>query len=288
MTSLPATEATLCYFVACLGQQGLAHSTIRTYLSGVRQFQIAHSYKDLDFEQMPRLCQIIKGVKVRQGQEGRVARPRLPITPRILRLMKEVWFPSKSEPLYDSLMLWAAATTAFFGFCRSGEITTPSENKYDPNVHLSLSDISTDNAQCPSMLSIKLKQSKTDQERKGVKIIIGATTNDLCPITAILNFLKVRGSHPGPLFCWQSGSPLSKPSFVDRVRSALTTANLPADNFAGHSFRIGAATTAASAGICDSSIQSLGRWKSNVYLLHIRTAPQQLARVSASMLVCNF
>ena len=62
-------------------------------------------------------------------------------------------------------------------------------------------------------------------------------------------------------------------------RSALTTANLPADNFAGHSFRIGAATTATSAGICDFSIQSLGQWKRNAYLLYIRTAPQQLARV---------
>ena len=35
ITPLPATEATLCYFVACLDQQSLAHSTIRTYLSGV-------------------------------------------------------------------------------------------------------------------------------------------------------------------------------------------------------------------------------------------------------------
>lgn len=288
ITPLPTTEATLCYFVACLGQQGLAHSTIRTYLSGIRQFQIAHGHKDFNFDQMPRLCQIIKGVKVSQGQKGRATRPRLPITPRILRLMKGVWFSSESAPLYDSLMLWAAATTAFFGFCRSGEITTPSENNYDPNVHLSLSDIATDNVKCPSMLSINLKHSKTDQERKGVKIIIGKTGDDLCPILAMLNFLKVRGSHPGPLFCWKSGSPLSKSSFVKSVRSALTTANLPADNFAGHSFRIGAATTAASAGICDSSIQSLGRWKSNAYLLYIRTEPQKLARVSASMSVCNF
>ena len=168
ITPLPATEATLCYFVTCLGQQGLAHSTIRTYLSGVRQFQIVHDYQDFNFEQLPRLCQIIKGVKIRQGQEGRTARPRLPITPRILCLMKEVWFPPKSESLYDSLMSWAATTTAFFGFCRSGEITTPSE-KNDPRVHLSLSDISTDNAKCPSMLSIKLKNSKTDQGKEGDK-----------------------------------------------------------------------------------------------------------------------
>ena len=133
MRPLPTTEATLCYFVACLGQQCLAHSTIRTYLSGIRQFKIAHGYKELNFEQMPRLCQIIKGVKITQGQKGKTIRPRLPITPRILHLMKGVWFPFKSEPSYDNLMQWAASTTAFFGFCRSGEITTSSENSYDPN-----------------------------------------------------------------------------------------------------------------------------------------------------------
>ena len=33
----PVSEGTLCYYVACLGQQGLAHSSIRTHLSNVRQ-----------------------------------------------------------------------------------------------------------------------------------------------------------------------------------------------------------------------------------------------------------
>ena len=36
LISLPTSEELLCYFSACLGQQGLAHKTIRTYLSGVR------------------------------------------------------------------------------------------------------------------------------------------------------------------------------------------------------------------------------------------------------------
>ena len=31
----PTNENLLCYFVACLGQQGLSHATIRTYLAGV-------------------------------------------------------------------------------------------------------------------------------------------------------------------------------------------------------------------------------------------------------------
>ena len=67
---------------------------------------------------------------------------------------------------------------------------------------------------------------------------------------------------------------------MDSVSSALTKANLPKDVFAGHSFCIGAATTVASASICDSSIQSLGHWKRNAYLLYIRMEPQKLAKVS--------
>ena len=51
------------------------------------------------------------------------------------------------------------------------------------------------------MLSINLKHSKTDQERKGMKIIIGKVKEDLCVIFAMLNFLKIRGSYPGSLFC---------------------------------------------------------------------------------------
>ena len=43
------------------------------------------------------------------------------------------------------------------------------------------------------------------------------------------------------------------------VRAVLTEAGLVAKDYAGHSFRIGAATTA---GIQDSLIKTLGRWES--------------------------
>ena len=136
------------------------------------------------------------------------------------------------------------------------------------------------------MISIIIKQSKTDQARKGMKIVIGRTNDDLCPVAALLTYLKIRGSQPGPLFRWQSGIPLTKNKFVEEVRMVLEAAHLPAKNFAGHSFRIGAATTAASAGLSDSTIQTLGRWKSSSYLLYIRMEPTKLATVSHTMSHC--
>ena len=70
---------------------------------------------------------------------------------------------------------------------------------------------------------------------------------------------------------------------MEEVRAALLAAGLPAKEFAGHSFRIGAATTAATVGLDDSTIQTLGRWKSSSYLLYIRLEPHRLASVASSL-----
>ena len=70
-------------------------------------------------------------------------------------------------------MLWAVATTTFFTFCWSGEITIPEVKTYDPHANLSYGDISLDNSQDPSIISLLIKQSKTDQAREGVKVYMG-------------------------------------------------------------------------------------------------------------------
>ena len=67
----------------------------------------------------------------------------------------------------------------------------------------------------------------------------------------------------------------------------MTAAHLPAQDYAGHSFGIGAATTAAMAGLQYSTIQTLSRWKSASYLLYIRMDPHQLASLSPSLSSCN-
>ena len=161
-----------------------------------------------------------------------------------------------------------------------------SESKFDSRVHLCFSDLAVDNAQAPQVISIKLKHSKSDQFMKGVKLILGRTNNVLCPVTALLTYLSYRGNSPGSLFCWDDQKPLSKSKFVNHVRQALLAANIPAHLYSGHSFRIGAATTAASAGIEDSTIQTLGRWQSSAYLLYIRLDPSHLATLTSTMAKC--
>ena len=137
------------------------------------------------------------------------------------------------------------------------------------------------------MISLNIKHSKTDQGAVGVRVIIGRTDDDLYPVSALLTYLERRGSTPGALFQWDNRIPLSKTKFADATRQALSAANLPAKDYAGHSFRMGAATTAATAGLEDSTIQTLGRWKSTSYQLYIRTSPQQLATASAALSRCS-
>ena len=48
------------------------------------------------------------------------------------------------------------------------------------------------------IVSLLIKQSKTDQESREVKVYIGKTGNDLCPVAALLAYLSRRGDKPGP------------------------------------------------------------------------------------------
>ena len=168
----------------------------------------------------------------------------------------------------------------FFGFLRAGEMTVPGDSEYDPQAHLSLGDIALDDNRRPSLVRVTIKQSKTDPFRKGIDIFVGRTGTDLCPVAALLGYLETRGSAPGPLFVFADGRLLTRQRFVDRVREALRKAGVDHSKYCGHSFRIGAATTAAAKGVEDCIIKTLGRWESLAYLQYIKLPREQLGGYS--------
>ncbi|XP_041461741.1 uncharacterized protein LOC121413047 [Lytechinus variegatus] len=65
-------------------------------------------------------------------------------------------------------------------------------------------------------------------------------------------------------------SPLTRHKFGQVLKRAITFCGLPVAHFSSHSFRIGAATSAAMAGVPDVCIQNMGRWASNTHRLYIR------------------
>ena len=136
---------------------------------------------------------------------------------------------------------------------------------YDPQVHLSLADVSVDSHSSPSQIRLRIKQSKTDPFRIGVDVFLGSIGQSICPVLAMLSYLSVRPATPGPFFITHTGSPLTRSLLVQHLHSALTDSGFDHSLYNGHSFRIGAATTAVQRGLEGSLIQMLGCWKSAAY-----------------------
>ena len=269
------TERALGEFVASLGEQNLRHRTIKCYLSGVQfaqiQLGLGDPFKDKNTSLLDYLLQGIKHVQARAGEPPK---PRLLITPDILGRLKTIWLRPPSNR--NHIMLWAAACTGFFGFLRAGEFTVPSLQGYDQEVYLNLGDLAIDSHTAPSLIRIRIKQSKTDPFRQGVDIFVGATKADICPVQALVNYIGVHGTTPGPLFVFRSGAPLTRATLATEVQAALKLAGVAPDAYTGHSFRIGAAMTAAKCGLEDSPIQTL---RSTAHLAYIKIPPQHLAAV---------
>ena len=179
---------------------------MKSYLAAVRHEQISLGLGDPHRGTMPMLEYVVKGLKKRTA--GRTSRPRQPITPQILRMLKMVWQSSASKD--DAVMLWAAVCMCFFGFLRSGEVVAPAEADYDPAVHLSYGDVRVDDVGTPHYLEVRIKASKTDPFRKGISVYLGRTDTDLCPVAAILGYMVRRGSQQGPFFMFQDGRFLTR------------------------------------------------------------------------------
>ena len=169
---------------------------------------------------------------------------------------------------YESIMFTAAFTLAFFGFFRVGEITVTKRDCLQ-NV-IKTNDIVLDESKMTMMIHIRY--SKTDQTGKGVWVKLGKSESDVCPILSMINYLKVRPQVQGPLFCHLNLEPLTRYQFSAVLKKTLSVLNINFKQYKAHSFRIGAATTAANVGVPVEMIKSAGRWKSRVYQSYIRNA----------------
>ena len=117
----------------------------------------------------------------------------------------------------------------------------------------------------------------------GVHIYLGRTGDVIFPVAALLSYLAIRPKQPGQLLIFEDGSPLTRAKLVVHLHEVLTKAGVNTAGYSGHSIRNGAASAAARAGLSDSFIQTLGRWKSSAFLTYLRTPVDQLTSASAKL-----
>lgn len=250
---IPTTENTLCYFVVFLART-VKHSTIKNYLAGVKHLHLKYGVP-LELEKCQQLQYILRGIKRSQGIS---TKPRLPITIQHLNLFKEFLQPDTTINC-DNKMIWSAICIAFFGFLRISEFTCDNVQRFHSGT-LTRDDVQFyPNASDPTSVSLNIKASKTDPFRKGINLTIGATGSEICPVRSLNNYLSTVTFSTGPIFMYKNGKPLSRTLFTEEIRNLLSLGGLEPKHYAGHSFRIGAATTAASVNIPDWLIKTMGR-----------------------------
>ena len=81
----------------------------------------------------------------------------------------------------------------------------------------------------------------------------------MCPVTALWEYCKLRGSGEGPLFCFMDKTPIPRQFFTSQLQLSLKWCNKDIRNYKGRSFRIGSASHASSTGT-GSDCQQLVRF----------------------------
>jgi hypothetical protein len=289
----PATQESLCVWITHSAERDLKPlkpSTLRTYLSYLSSIHEECGYTDF-LADKPLVFRCWKGIKRSKGEQKLLRRP---ITTEIIALIRS----KVAGKSFQAKSFYAAASLATYGLLRMGEFTV---NKAESNPFrlLTLQQIKLfDSNQCPisissinnyhrvSYLSLTLLVSKTDPFRQSVTIHVGHHI----PVQAMLQYLKVHpalNTSSSPLFVRNPNAtplePLDRASMIDATRAVLSSLNLPSNEYHGHSFRKGGATSLAAAGVSDSLIQLLGRWRSDCYKLYITTELSTLLQASRKM-----
>ena len=248
----PVSETTLLYYISYLFKEGLKGSTIRVYLSAIRNLNIMHDCPAP--VHTPKILLALKGAVTLSNPPIR----KLPITFDIIQQIIPLLHNRQ-----DGEMLSLAMTTAFFGCLRAGELCLPEATMFNPDLHLCFNDVTMCFSQ--KLFKLRLKVSKTDKYSNGTIVHIGCSGKPICAYCAMSIYIASRhNAHPAsPLFIDKHGHILTKSLFVSSTKLLLALLGHDPTYYSGHSFRAGAATTGADKGFDDWQLKMLGRcWAS--------------------------
>ncbi|XP_060624523.2 uncharacterized protein [Anolis sagrei] len=257
---MPVPHEHIAQFCVYHKRRGLTPRTIRTKLAALAYWFKSQGLNDPtdDF----RIHKILTGWA---RHSGHPKDDRQPLTPAILKGLKQIWPRICTSP-YEQALFHAAALTAFFAALRVSELVSMAKTDTSHRALL-VSDVMF----FQEKIDIRIRMSKTDQGSKGQIVSLQRCgDDDLCPVQAMRQFATLRGSEGTYLFCHQDGTPLTKYQFWSVTSRALDTLGMGHLKFGTHSFRIGAASAAAAMGYDKEAVKAVGRWRSNAFKGYIR------------------
>ena len=118
-----------------------SYSNVKVHLAAIKHFNILLGYHTT-LPPLPRLYMLTRSIKRRNRKYGKPRRQ--PVMPTSLNTLHHHLNNSSYCP-HDRLMLWAAVTTAFFGFLRASEFVAPTTTSFNPEATLLVHDVTASN-----------------------------------------------------------------------------------------------------------------------------------------------
>lgn len=250
-------EVMVLYFIGSSFSAGMSPSGMSRRLSALAFWFKAKGLQDFTKSFLAR--QAMRGFK--RGQSARDCRR--PVSYDMLLGLSAV-LAAICFSEYEVALFRVAFSLAFFGAFRISELVPPSRTRagglFDSDVWIQ-----------GDVVTCRVRRSKTDQKGRGVSVVLHCLQgSSMCPVDALLVYLRVRPGAPGPLLVHLDGTFLSRFQFVRVFRKGLEKLGYRAGDFSSHSFRIGAATEASRWGLSSEVVKRIGRWESDRYKLYVR------------------
>ena len=259
LPTLPVTQPNALRFVTHCAASGLAVSSIKVYLAGLRSWSIDMGLPVPEIYS-PSMVQALRGLD----------RQHAPNQAPPLMYNHLLMFARLIPYNRDNLMALAAMSLAYFACLRPSEYLSTKGTARPPI----RSDVTF--AHDFSSFDFRVVSSKTKQ--RGFLVHVGCVNSPVCPVCMIRAIIARFPAPPStPLFLTATNTPISYAHLSNTLHSFLSMAGVHPAPFTLHSLRSGSATTAAAVGFTEQQIQRLGRWTSDCYRRYIRPSRKEQA-----------
>ncbi|PBK85425.1 hypothetical protein ARMGADRAFT_942161, partial [Armillaria gallica] len=266
----PASPEILSSFLASMAGNYVS-GTLSSYLHGLRAWHILHGLPWL-VNEAETSALITAAVHLQPPHSKK--KPRLPYTCDMLTTL--LLHLDLSLP-FDAVVA-ACLTTTFYSAARLGEFTLPNLQCFDPDSHCKRSDVrKTRDRNKLEQTVFFIPKTKTSVHGEDVFWAIQDGPSD--PQHLLENHFAVNDPPVNqPLFSYIHKSkhrPLTKSAFLSRLHKAFKDAKM--EPLQGHGIHIGSTLEYLLRGIPFDVVKTIGRWKSDAFILYLRKHAQILA-----------
>ena len=209
---LPLIPTCIPLFISYLSFRKLAFSTITSYLAAISYVHKLRGFRD------PTKSFLIQKLLTALSRQRSVD-VRLPVTRPVLhKLIQSLSFTNSSA--FQRSLFSAMYLVAFYGLFGLGELAIKSTRLASSVVQFNdLTFLSRKGH--PHMAKITISVYEHNSNNRPFDILLAAEESQpYCPVTALIQYCKVRDDLPGPLFCHADYSPISVYQFNSELQRA--------------------------------------------------------------------